>query len=77
MPFEAPLTAETLGAVALPVCVIEGSATSDVDHTICELVRCHVARPEHIVLEGAAHMIPLTDAAALTQALVGQVIETR
>ncbi|HEX6055733.1 MAG TPA: hypothetical protein VFY98_07975 [Intrasporangium sp.] len=33
--FEAPLTAETLGAVPLPACVVEGSATSVVDHHLC------------------------------------------
>ncbi len=75
--FDAPLTAETLGAVPLPVCVVEGSATSVVDHTICGLVLCHVARPEHIVVEGAGHMIPLTHAAALTQALVERVTGKR
>jgi lipase len=71
--FEAPLTAETLGAVPLPVYVVEGSATSVVDHTICELVLRHVRRPEHILIEGAGHMIPLSHAAALTRALVDRV----
>src|SRR3954447_23034516 len=37
--FEAPLTARTLQQMRLPVHVIEGSATSVVDHTICDLVR--------------------------------------
>jgi lipase len=71
--FEAPLTAETLRAVPLPVRVVEGSATSAVDHTLCELVLRHVARPEHTLIEGAGHMIPLTHAAPLTRALVERV----
>src|SRR5215212_3369892 len=75
--FAAPLTAETLGAVPLPVHVVEGSATSAVDHTICELVLRHVARPEHSLIEGAGHMIPLTHAAALTRALVERVTALR
>jgi lipase len=75
--FEAPLTAETLGAVPLPVHVVEGSATSAVDHTICELVLRHVAHPEHTLIEGAGHMVPLTHAAALTRALVQRVTGLR
>jgi lipase len=73
--FEAPLTAETLGAVPLPVHVVEGSATSAVDHTICELVLRHVPHPEHTLIEDAGHMIPLTHAAALTRALVDRVTD--
>lgn len=74
--FEAPLTTETLRAVPLPVHVVEGSATSVVDHTMCELVLRHVARPEHTPIEGAGHMIPLTHAAALTRTLVDRVSGT-
>jgi lipase len=68
--FEAPLTAESLAAVPLPVCVIEGSATSTVDHTICQLLLRLLPRPEHVLIEGAGHMLPLTHAAALTRALL-------
>jgi|1186.fasta_scaffold64752_1 lipase len=75
--FKAPLTTETLAAVPLPVHVVEGSATSVVDHTICELVLRHVARPEHTLIEDAGHMIPLTHAAALTRALVERITEMR
>jgi len=71
--FEAPLTADSLAAVPLPVHVVEGSATSVVDHTICALVLRHLSRPEHTLIEGAGHMIPLTHAAALTRALVERV----
>jgi pimeloyl-ACP methyl ester carboxylesterase len=56
--FEAPLTADKLASVSLPVHVVEGSATSVVDHTICALVLRHLRRPEHILIEGAGHMIP-------------------
>jgi lipase len=72
--FEAPLTVDTLAAVPLQVHLVEGSATSVVDHTICALVLRHLSRPEHILIEGAGHMIPLTHAAALTRALVDRVI---
>lgn len=71
--FEAPLTADTLASVSLPVHVVEGSATSVVDHTICALVLRHLRRPEHILIEGAGHMIPLTHAAALTGVLLDSV----
>jgi pimeloyl-ACP methyl ester carboxylesterase len=75
--FEAPLTGETLASVPLPVHVVEGSATSVVDHTLCELVLRYVARPEHTLIQGAGHMIPLTHAAALTQVLVNRVTGAR
>jgi pimeloyl-ACP methyl ester carboxylesterase len=71
--FEAPLTADKLASVSLPVHVVEGSATSVVDHTICALVLRHLRRPEHILIEGAGHMIPLTHAAALTGVLLDSV----
>lgn len=71
--FEAPLTVDTLAAVSLPVHVVEGSATSVVDHAICALLLRHLSHPEHILIEGAGHMIPLTHAAALTGALVDRV----
>ena len=71
--FEAPLTADKLASVSLPVHVVEGSATSVVDRTICALVLRHLRRPEHILIEGAGHMIPLTHAAALTGVLLDSV----
>jgi lipase len=69
--FEAPLTASTLREIALPVHVVEGSATSVVDHTICDLVRQNVPHTEHTLIDGAGHMIPLTHATQLSQALIG------
>jgi pimeloyl-ACP methyl ester carboxylesterase len=75
--FEAPLTPETLSAIPLPVCVVEGSVTSIVDHTICELVLRHVARSQHTLIEGAGHMIPLTHPAMLTRVLVDRVAGVR
>lgn len=67
--FHAPLTARTLAAIRLPVHVVEGSATSVVDHTICDLVRDLVPRAEHTLIDGAGHMIPLTHAAQLSRVL--------
>jgi lipase len=69
--FEAPLNAGTLGEIPLPVHVVEGSATSLVDHAICDVVRHQVPRAEHTLIDGAGHMIPLTHAPQLTRALVG------
>jgi pimeloyl-ACP methyl ester carboxylesterase len=67
--FNAPLTGEALTTVAVPVHVVEGSATSAVDHAICAVVRRHVPQAEHSLIAGAGHMMPLTHAAELTRVL--------
>lgn len=74
--FDAPLTGEALATVAVPVHVVEGSATSAVDHAICDVVLRRVPRVEHSVIEGAGHMIPLTHAAELTGTLVAALAGT-
>jgi lipase len=71
--FDAPLTGEALTTVTVPVHVVEGSATSAVDHAICEVVLRHVPQVEHSVIEGAGHMMPLTHPAELTRTLVAAV----
>jgi len=71
--FDAPLTGEVLTTVAVPVHVVEGSATSAVDHAICDVVLQHVPRVEHSVIEGAGHMMPLSHAPELTPILVAAV----
>jgi pimeloyl-ACP methyl ester carboxylesterase len=71
--FDAPLSAEALTMVAVPVHVVEGSATSAVDHAICDVVLRHVPHVDHSVIEGAGHMMPLTHAAELTRTLVAAV----
>jgi lipase len=68
--FDAPLTGEALTTVTVPVHVVEGSATSAVDHAICDVVLRHVPQVRHSVIEGAGHMMPLTHAAELTRILV-------
>lgn len=68
--FDAPLTARTLATIRLPVQVVEGTATSVVDHTICDLVRRHLPAAEHSLIDGAGHMMPLTHADPLTRVLV-------
>jgi len=68
--FDAPLTGEALTSVALPVHLVEGSATSAVDRAICDVVRRRVPQVQHSVIEGAGHMMPLTHAAQLTRILV-------
>jgi pimeloyl-ACP methyl ester carboxylesterase len=74
--FEAPLTAQTLRRIPLPVHVVEGSATSVVDHTICDLLRRHVPHTEHTLIDGAGHMMPLTHATQLTPALTGWIVRS-
>lgn len=74
--FEAPLTAQTLGEIPLPVHVVEGTATSIVDHAICDLVRRHVRHSEHTLIEGAGHMMPLTHATPLAHALLDRIPRT-
>jgi lipase len=68
--FDAPLTGAALATVTVPVHVVEGSATSAVDHAICDVVRRHVPHARHSVIAGAGHMMPLTHAAELTRILV-------
>ena len=68
--FDAPITAGSLASVAVPVLVVEGSATSIVDRAICAAVLRNVPRARHSVIAGAGHMMPLSHAADLTRVLV-------
>jgi pimeloyl-ACP methyl ester carboxylesterase len=68
--FNAPISAASLASVALPVHVIEGSATLVVDRAICEAVRRNVPHPRSSVIQGAGHMLPLTHAGDVTRVLV-------
>jgi pimeloyl-ACP methyl ester carboxylesterase len=68
--FDAPLTGEALTTISVPVRVVEGSATSAVDHAICDVVLRRVPRVEHSIIDGAGHMMPLTHAEDLTRILV-------
>jgi pimeloyl-ACP methyl ester carboxylesterase len=72
---DAPLTGEALTTLTVPVHVVEGSATSAVDHAICEVLLRRIPRVRHSVIEGAGHMMPLTHAAALTRILVEAVAQ--
>jgi pimeloyl-ACP methyl ester carboxylesterase len=67
---EGLLTVDALAGVTAPVHVIEGSLTSAVDHAICDVVRRHVPRTQHTLIEGAGHMMPLTHPEPLTRALL-------
>jgi lipase len=71
--FDAPLTGEALTTVAVPVHVVEGSATSAVDHAICDVVLRRVPHVQHSVIEGAGHMMPLTHGEELTRILLAGV----
>jgi lipase len=68
--FNAPITADSLASVAVPVHVIEGSATSIVDRAICDVVLRSVQHARGSVIAGAGHMMPLSHAADLTRVLV-------
>jgi pimeloyl-ACP methyl ester carboxylesterase len=70
--FDAPITAGSLASVAVPVHVVEGSATSVVDRAICDAVLRNVPHARHSVIEGAGHMMPLSHAADLTRVLLRQ-----
>jgi hypothetical protein len=65
-----------LTKVAVPVHLVEGSATSALDHAICEVVLRYVPQVEQSIIEGAGHMMPLTHAAELTRALSAGVAMT-
>jgi pimeloyl-ACP methyl ester carboxylesterase len=64
------LTLDALTGLSAPVHVVEGSATSAVDHAICDLVLRHVPHARHTLIEGAGHMMPLTHPEPLTRALL-------
>ena len=61
---------DALAGVTTPLHVVEGSRTSAVDHAICDVVRRHVPHARHTLIEGAAHMLPLTHPEPLTRALL-------
>lgn len=75
--FDAPLTPASLAGISLPVQVVEGTATSSVDHAICDVVARHVPGAVHTLIEGAGHMMPLTHAPQLTEALLRGPISSR
>jgi lipase len=67
------LGVDTLARVTAPVHVVEGSRTSAVDHAICDVVRLHVPRAQHTLIDGAGHMIPLTHPEPLTRVLLPEI----
>ena len=58
MLFDAPLTGEALTTVAVPVHVVEGSATSAVDHAICDVVLRHVPQGRALRHRGSRALDP-------------------
>jgi lipase len=68
--FDNRLTLDALAGLTAPVHVVEGTQTTAVDHAICDVVRRHVPHPQHTLIEGAGHMMPLTHPAPLTRALL-------
>ena len=68
--FDDLLTPDALAGLTAPVHVLEGSQTSPVDHAICDVVRRLVPHAQHTLIEGAAHMMPLTHPEQVTRALV-------
>jgi pimeloyl-ACP methyl ester carboxylesterase len=68
------LNVDVLAGIGAPVHVVEGSATSVVDHAICDVVRRHVPHARHTLVEDAGHMMPLTHPEPLTRAILGRFI---
>jgi lipase len=68
--FDDLLTPDALAGLTAPVHVLEGSQTSAVDHAICDVIRRYVAHAQHTLIEGAAHMLPLTHPEQITRALL-------
>jgi len=68
--FDAPVTADSLASVTVPVHVVQASATTVVDRAICAAVLRSVPFARHSVIEGARHMVPLTHHAELARVLV-------
>lgn len=68
--FDDLLDLDAIAGLAAPVHVIEGSETSTVDHAICDVIRRHAPHARHTLIEGAAHMMPLTHPEPLTRALL-------
>jgi lipase len=68
--FDAPVTAEALASVTVPVQVVEASATTLVDRAICAAVLRSVPQAAHSVIHGAGHMLPLTHPTELARVLV-------
>ena len=68
--FDDLLTPDALAGLTAPVHVLEGSETSAVDHAICDVIRRNVPHAHHTLIEGAAHMLPLTHPEQLTRALL-------
>jgi len=66
------LTVTALADLTVPVHVVEGSRTSAVDHAICAVIRRHVPRARHTLIDGAGHMMPLTHPEPLTRALLSR-----
>jgi pimeloyl-ACP methyl ester carboxylesterase len=64
---------DDLTAIDAPTHVIEGSASSAVDHAICAVVRSHVRSARHTTIPGAGHMMPLTHPEPLTRALLSRI----
>ena len=64
---------DSLASVTLPVHVVEGSETSIVDRKICEVVRRGLKQPNHSLISGAGHMMPLTHAAELVPLLLQKI----
>jgi lipase len=67
---EERLDPDALARIQADVHVVEGSRSSSVDRAICDVVLRHVPHPDHTVIDGAGHMMPLTHAAPLTRALL-------
>ncbi len=68
--FDSPLTPEALTTITAPTLVVEGGRTGEVEQALCDVVHRHVPTSDHVVIDGAGHMMPLTHPEALTAAIL-------
>lgn len=68
--FESPLTPQALATITAPTLVVEGEQTGEVERALCDVVRRHVPRSDHVLIEGAGHMMPVTHPDVLTAAIL-------
>ena len=68
--FESPLTPQALATITAPTLVVEGGQTGEVERALCDVVRRHVPGSDHVRIEGAGHMMPVTHPDALTAAIL-------
>lgn len=71
--FDSPLTPDALTRITAPTLVVEGGRAAAVERALCEVVTRKVPSCRHTVIEGAGHMMPLTQPQLLADAIVAHI----